>query len=95
MTNNPDEPCIPTAKVAGLILTDLTVKNSKSHHKLCIHVYVQFKAGMKGRFQSFIEFAFSVLLETRKSLLCTIKQNNNCFTKSIFRRILILYIRQK
>ena len=28
-----------------------------------------FKAGMKGRFQSFIEFAFSVLLETRKSLL--------------------------
>lgn len=27
------------------------------------------KAGMKGRFQSFIEFAFSVLLETRKSLL--------------------------
>ena len=26
------------------------------------------KAGMKGRFQSFIEFAFFVLLETRKSL---------------------------
>ena len=27
------------------------------------------KVGVKGRFQSFIEFAFSVLLETRKSLL--------------------------
>ena len=28
------------------------------------------KVGLKSRFQSFIEFAFSVLLETRKSLLC-------------------------
>ena len=31
----------------------------------------QFKVGVKGCFQSFIEFAFSVLLETRKSI-CTI-----------------------
>ena len=30
---------------------------------------LKFKVGVKGRFQSFIEFAFSVLLETRKSLL--------------------------
>ena len=37
------------------------------------HVGVLVKVGVvgvKGRFQSFVEFAFSVLLETRKSLLC-------------------------
>ena len=50
------------------------------------------KVGLKGRFQSFIKFAFSVLLETRKSLLW--KNPNSFFTQSIFRRILILYIRQ-
>ena len=30
---------------------------------------LQIKVGLKGHFQSFIEFALSVLLETRKSLL--------------------------
>ena len=54
----------------------------------CWHLEGNFaiKVGLKSRFQSLIEFAFSVLLETRKSLLCV---------QSIFRRILILYIRQK
>ena len=38
-----------------------------------------FKVGKKGRFKSFIEFAFSALLETKKSLLYnTIKQNTGC-----------------
>ena len=31
--------------------------------------YCFVKVGVKGRFQSFIEFAFSVLLESRKALL--------------------------
>ena len=37
------------------------------------------KVGLKSRFQSFIEFAFSVLLEPRKSLLCVIFFLNNNF----------------
>ena len=74
------------------IMMNLLISTNHLSWTLCLYI----KAGMKGRSSILYRICFFCVTRNKKvSSICTIKQNNNCFTKSIFRRVLILYIRQK